>query len=56
MCSRLFSTARSFLKLAAYYKQTKDIKSAFLSLKKAQTIAPKNSEVALALENFNIRP
>jgi len=52
MCSRLFSTTRSFVKLANYYKQVGDKENALASLIKAQVIDPENPVVILALKGL----
>jgi CubicO group peptidase (beta-lactamase class C family) len=52
MCTRLFLTARSYVKLANYYKRIDDKKNALASLKKAQVIEPENPVVVKALKNM----
>jgi len=52
MATRLFSTARSFVKLASYYKKSNDKKSAIASLKKAQQIDPEDPVVIKSLNGI----
>lgn len=52
MSSRLFSGARSFVKLSGFYKQQKDNKNALVYIKKALAIAPDNQLILNALKSL----
>ncbi len=56
MCSRLFATSLSLIKLAEHYERIHQVKKAIASLQKAQEIEPKNLAVLQALEKLGVKP
>jgi len=52
MATRLLSTARSFIKLGNYYRESGDNKNATITFKKALKVEPDNQLVLKALKNL----
>jgi len=56
MCSRLFATSLSLIRLAEHYERIHQVKKAIASLQKAREIEPKNLAVLQALEKLGVKP